>query len=256
MLTLARPFHIIAHRGASGYAPENTMAAFERAVAMGAVEVETDVCLTRDRRLLLLHDDTLERTTNGTGRPEDFTLAELRELDAGSWQDPRLSWDQSYKGERLITLDELLDRFGERLTYHIELKKPQEGLVAAVAEAISRRGLLRNVVVFGCEQEAELTDMLARVPDIRIAWAPEALLATEPSIAVERCARNGFAMIVLNAANQSSEVVAHAHALGIEARSSGIWSREAMVEAVKIGCNGMTINWPDWLIDYVHQHPA
>jgi len=83
-MTLAEPFRIIAHRGASGYAPENTMAAFERAVAMGATEVETDVAFTKDGRLLLFHDDTLERTTNGAGLPEDFTLAELLELDAGS----------------------------------------------------------------------------------------------------------------------------------------------------------------------------
>ena len=60
-MTLAEPFRIIAHRGASGYAPENTMVAFERAVVMGATEVETDVAFTKDGRLLLFHDDTLER---------------------------------------------------------------------------------------------------------------------------------------------------------------------------------------------------
>ena len=78
MTRLANPFRIIAHRGASGYAPENTMAAFERAVAMGATEVETDVAFTRDGKLLLFHDFTLERTTNGKGLPEDYTLAELK----------------------------------------------------------------------------------------------------------------------------------------------------------------------------------
>src|SRR5688572_3877757 len=123
-MQLAQPFHIIAHRGASGYAPENTMAAFRRAVEMGATEVETDVGFTSDGRLLLLHDDTLDRTTSGRGKPEDFTWAELQELDAGSWHDPRLSWDRDYRGERLICLDQLLDEFGSRLTYHIELKRP------------------------------------------------------------------------------------------------------------------------------------
>ena len=119
MTRLANPFRIIAHRGASGYAPENTMAAFERAVAMGATEVETDVAFTRDGKLLLFHDFTLERTTNGKGLPEDYTLAELKQLDAGSWRDPRLSWDRDYGGEKLIALEELLDRFGSSLTYHV-----------------------------------------------------------------------------------------------------------------------------------------
>ena len=86
---LASPFHIIAHRGASGYAPENTMASFRRAVDLGATEVETDVAFTRDGELLLFHDETLERTTNGNGLPEDHTLAQLLGLDAGSRHSPR-----------------------------------------------------------------------------------------------------------------------------------------------------------------------
>jgi len=251
MTALAHPFRIIAHRGASGYAPENTMAAFERAVAMGATEVETDVCLTADGKVLLLHDDTLDRTTNGTGLPEEHTLADLKQLDAGSWHDPRLSWDRDYAGERLITLDELLDRFGPRLTYHIELKKPQAGLVAKVAEAIGRRRLVENVFVFACEQQAELKEMMERAPGIRIAWAPEELLVSDPTGAVDRCAGNGFRMLTLNSRNQSAAIVDHAHTLGLEARSSGIANRDQMIAAAEIGCNGMTINWPDWLLDYV-----
>jgi glycerophosphoryl diester phosphodiesterase len=251
MVELAQPFHIIAHRGASGYAPENTMAAFERAVAMGANEVETDVCLTADGHLLLLHDDMLDRTTNGTGMPEDYELEYLKTLDAGSWHDPRLSWDRSYTGEPLITLDELLDRFGRRLTYHIELKKPQRGLVAKLADAIVRRELVDRVFVFAVEQEAQLKEVMERVAGIRIAWAPEKLLASDPLSAVERCALNGFRMVTLNSRNQSRDLVEHAHALGLEARSSGIASREQMIAAAELGCNGMTINWPDWLIDYV-----
>lgn len=253
MSVLATPFHVIAHRGASGYAPENTMAAFERAVAMGAGEVETDVSLTRDGHILLLHDDTLDRTTNGKGLADDFALAELKQLDAGSWHDPKLSWDRDYRGEKLITLDELLDRFGDSLTYHIELKKPQEGLVAAVANAIASRRLVDKVYVFAVEQGDALKQMLALLPGVRIAWAPETLLRENPERAVCACAENGFAMIVLNASNQSKPLVDLAHTLGLEARSSGISSREKMLAAAEIGCNGMTINWPDWLLDYVRQ---
>jgi glycerophosphoryl diester phosphodiesterase len=70
---------------------------------------------------------------------------------------------------------------------------------------------------------------------------------------VEQCAANGFAMITLNAANQSAELVKLAHSLGIEACSSGITTRERMIVAAQIGCNGMTINWPDWLIDHIKE---
>ncbi|MEM9047014.1 MAG: glycerophosphodiester phosphodiesterase family protein [Pseudomonadota bacterium] len=68
------------------------MAAFQRDVELGATEVKTDVTLTHDGPPLLFHDENLERTTNGSGWPEDYTLAELLELDAGSWHDPQLSW--------------------------------------------------------------------------------------------------------------------------------------------------------------------
>ena len=93
---------VIAHRGASGYAPENTLAAFQRAVELGAGFIETDLHLTRDARFVAIHDDTLERTTNGRGRVHDFTLAELRELDAGLW------FDRQFSGERIPTIEEIL----------------------------------------------------------------------------------------------------------------------------------------------------
>lgn len=254
MPKLASPFRIIAHRGASGYAPENTMAAFDRAVAMGATEVETDVAFTRDGKLLLFHDFTLERTTNGTGLPEDYALDELLRLDAGSWHDPRLSWDRDYAGEKLITLDQLLDRFSGALTYHVELKKPMDGLVEAVVAAIASRGLIDNCFLCSVENEMGLLEARRLAPGLRIAWAPEQLLRDDPRKAVERCAANGFAMITLNATNQSRELVDLAHSLGIEARSSGISDRQKMVAAAEIGCNGMTINWPDWLLDYVREN--
>lgn len=253
-MKLANPFRIIAHRGASGYAPENTMAAFRRAVEMGATEVETDVAFTRDGRLLLFHDETLERTTNGSGRPEDYTLAELLALDAGSWRDPRLSWDRDYAGEKLMTLEQLLDGFGRTLTYHLELKKPMAGLPEAVVAAVQARDLADRTFLFSIEDEAGLKRAKQIEPRLRIAWAPEALLRDAPRQAVERCAANGFSMITLNSRNQSREVVAYAHSLGLEARSSGISSRENMIAAAEIGCNGMTINWPDWLMEYVRQN--
>jgi len=94
---------VIAHRGASGTCPENTLASFRRAVAVGAAMIELDVQLTRDHAVVVIHDWTLDRTTSGSGRVEDMTLSEIRDLDAG------FSFDPSFAGLRVQTTAETLD---------------------------------------------------------------------------------------------------------------------------------------------------
>jgi glycerophosphoryl diester phosphodiesterase len=96
----------IAHRGASGHGPENTMAAFRLAVEMGAQMIETDLRLTRDAKIVAMHDATVNRTTNGRGNVDKMSFTELRGLDAGGWF---LSAEgKSFTGERVPTLDEIL----------------------------------------------------------------------------------------------------------------------------------------------------
>jgi glycerophosphoryl diester phosphodiesterase len=109
------PF-VIGHRGASGYAPENTMVSFERALALRADAIELDVHPTSDGELVVIHDATLERTTNGHGLVAQHALAQLRELDAGSWFDP------SFRDERIPALDEVLGWAKGRTKVVVELK--------------------------------------------------------------------------------------------------------------------------------------
>ena len=97
-------FDIIAHKGASGIAPENTIAAIQLALDMGVDMIEIDVRNTHDEEIVVIHDATLDRTTNGTGLVHDYTLEEIRELDAGSW-----FGDARYAGEKVPTLKEVLD---------------------------------------------------------------------------------------------------------------------------------------------------
>jgi glycerophosphoryl diester phosphodiesterase len=108
---------IIAHRGASGHAPENTLAAFERAVQLGAGFIETDIRLTRDARFVAIHDDTLDRTTNGRGAVNMHTVAELQELNAGHW------FDREFSGQYIPTLEEVLE-FGKKhdVVFYLEVK--------------------------------------------------------------------------------------------------------------------------------------
>ena len=103
---------VIAHRGFSGVAPENTLAAFRKAIDVGADMFELDVLLSQDEHVVVIHDDTLERTTNGTGKVIDHTLAELQALDAGSWFSPE------FAGEPIPTLEDALRLAkGEILVY-------------------------------------------------------------------------------------------------------------------------------------------
>lgn len=126
---------VIAHRGASGYAPENTLAAFRRAVALGANFIETDLQLSRDARFVAIHDESVERTTNGKGRVHDLTLADLRRLDAGSW------FGSEFAAEQIPTLEEILD-FSKKhdVVFYLELKPGgswggEHALVGALRES-------------------------------------------------------------------------------------------------------------------------
>lgn len=126
---------IIAHRGASARAPENTLAAFELAIEQGAHGIELDAKLTRDGQVVVLHDPTVDRTTDGSGRLKDFTLAALRELDAGS------SFDPHFAGERIPTLEEVFAAVGTRTIIDVELTNyasPGDALVEKVVELIRR----------------------------------------------------------------------------------------------------------------------
>jgi len=108
---------VIAHRGASGNAPENTLAAFRKAVALGASFIETDLQLSRDARFVAIHDATVNRTTNGQGAVHDMALADLRKLDAGSW------FGSEFAGERIPTLEEILE-FSKKndVVFYLEIK--------------------------------------------------------------------------------------------------------------------------------------
>jgi glycerophosphoryl diester phosphodiesterase len=126
---------VIAHRGASGNAPENTLAAFKKAVALGATFIETDLQLSRDARFVAIHDPTVNRTTNGQGAVHEMTLAELRRLDAGSW------FGSEFAGERIPTLQEILE-FSKKydVVFYLEIKPSgswggEQALVSALRES-------------------------------------------------------------------------------------------------------------------------
>lgn len=140
------PAHVlnIAHRGASKVAPPNTLAAFVKAVELGADGIEFDVHLSADGVPVVIHDFAVDATTDGHGRVADMTLAQLKALDAGS------RFDLAFAGERIPTLGEVLDAVGDRLLLNVELKSTSvrdNGLERAVIGQIERRGLSDRVLI-------------------------------------------------------------------------------------------------------------
>jgi glycerophosphoryl diester phosphodiesterase len=134
---------IIGHRGASGHAPENTLAAFKKAIALGAGFVETDLQLSRDARFVAIHDETVDRTTNGQGKVHDQTLAVLRKLDAGSW------FGSEFGGERIPTLEEILEFTKKNdVVFYLELKPSGSwGGEHALIGALRESGEVARVIV-------------------------------------------------------------------------------------------------------------
>ncbi|MFC0032633.1 glycerophosphodiester phosphodiesterase family protein [Micromonospora chaiyaphumensis] len=167
------PVATYAHRGSSGMAPENTAAAFERAIAEGADCIETDVQLSADGELVIIHDVTLPRTTDARlafadrapWNVHDFTLAELRKLDAGGW------YDDDFTGQHILTFDELLDLLGDRVGLNLELKSPaaNPGLAHTVAARLRRRRDRPRPLIVGSFDEQALRDFHAQLPDVPVA---------------------------------------------------------------------------------------
>ncbi|WP_084244082.1 glycerophosphodiester phosphodiesterase [Planomicrobium okeanokoites] len=142
---------IYAHRGCSGTYPENTLAAFKAAAELPITGVEIDVHLTKDREIVVIHDEKVNRTTDGKGYIKDMTLSEVRKLDAGSW------FSEEFAGEKIPTLDEVFDVF-EKTNHrlNIELKTdvfPYEGMVDKVLEAAEKRGFLHRVLISSFNHE-------------------------------------------------------------------------------------------------------
>ena len=119
---------VVAHRGFSGRFPENTAVAFNKALALDVEMIELDVHLAKDGSLIVIHDATVDRTSDGTGRVDALTLDEIKEMDAGTWFDP------AFKGERFLVLGEALDLIGDRVRLNVHVKAYDETRMAVVTQ--------------------------------------------------------------------------------------------------------------------------
>jgi glycerophosphoryl diester phosphodiesterase len=247
---LPDPFRVIAHRGASAYAPENTLPAFDRAFEVGASEVELDVQLSRDDALVLFHDRTLDEKTDLSGPVRDHAAEALRQADIGSWFDAlHPGAEERFAGTGLATLDELFGRFGARFHYHVEIKSAEEAIPPLLIERIAAHGLGERVIVtsFRDDQLRRTRALdeglsICRLLEKR-AGRPEAYLLARGDI--DDAVRERFDMVGVHVEDLDRELVGYAHDRGLEIRAWGIGGPEDVERVVATGANGLTVDWPD-----------
>ena len=233
-------FTVIAHRGASGYAPENSAAAFRIAHHMGVDDVELDVQLTVDGQLALCHDSSLQRYGYSGQAVEEMEWSELAALDMGSWFSPYF-----YSETRMWRLDDLFQSYGERFNYHVELKGSKLVLSEAVLDCINRFGLRDYCIVTSFQHEL-LTIMRELDSDIRLAWLiptiDDAALSVAEELALTQLCPEAI-LVDAEQVKRAREVVPGVRAWGINGDSLEI---ATLIErVVDSGCDGTTINWPD-----------
>ena len=116
----------VSHRGASGYAPEHTITSYQMGEKMHGDYIEIDLQMTKDGQLIAMHDEKVDRTTDGTGSVKDYTLEQIKQLDAGSWFNEKYPEyaEPEYEGLQVPTLEEVFQKFGKNASYYIETKSP------------------------------------------------------------------------------------------------------------------------------------
>lgn len=222
---------VIAHRGASGHLPENTLPAYELAVVQGADMIEIDLHRTRDGAIVVTHDEELAGL-GGRGEVGEATLSEVRALDAGH-------------GERVPVLEEVLDRFGARIAFNLELKRGTReeypGLEQAAWDEVARRSLAGRTL-FSSFYDPVLARLRAVAPAARLA-----LLVSRrwPARAVERAKTLGAEALNPEAPIVTPELIEEAHAAGLAVYVFTVDEEAEMRRLLGWGVDGLFTNLPD-----------
>ncbi len=241
---------VVAHRGNSAVAPQNTLAAFEAAWRAGADLIELDVQLTRDGHVVVIHDDTVDATTDGTGTVTDLTLAEVRALDAGSW------FSGAYAGQRVPTFAEVLDLLVRRpgTDLLLEIKGSwSTDQVRLVTGPITDAGLTDRVI--GQSFWPETVAAIAEAdPSMRrgllVFEVPEDLLGRCAELGVMTCNPYGPLLVA------DPGLVGRLHEAGIRVMVWTLDEPEHWAAAVALGVDAIITDRPDRLAGYLAPRPA
>ncbi|MFT9497801.1 glycerophosphodiester phosphodiesterase [Anaerosolibacter sp.] len=242
---MERP-HIFAHRGASGYAPENTMAAFRKALEMGADGIELDVHLSKDGHLIVCHDETLQRTTDGMGWIKDLTLEEIRKYDGGSW------FGEGFQGEKVPVLEEVLNLIQPtKVLLNVEIKNGiviYPGIERRVINLIRRYALEERTIISSFYHhslvESKKIDPLIKTGVLYVAgWV-------EPWEYARKLQADALHPAYHNI---DAAFVEGCKTHGIEINTYTVNEETDMKRLAGIGVTGIITNYPDKAISMVHQ---
>lgn len=234
-----RPY-VIGHRGASGEAPENTMASFELAVSQRADLIELDVQLTADGVLVVMHDFTVDRTTDGHGLVKDLTLAQVKALNAAA------RFAQAGEPHEVPTLDEVLEWAAGRIPVAIEIKSGPihyPGIESRVLEALARHGALASTVVISFDHS-----VILRVKQAEPGVATGVLYAGAPikPAALAIAARSDS--LLPHWADLTPEMVAAAHSRGLAISTWAVDGEDEMAWVLSMGVDAIATNYPGRLV--------
>jgi glycerophosphoryl diester phosphodiesterase len=217
-------FFTIGHRGVMGVEPENTLRSFVRADREGLDGIELDLHLSKDGALVVMHDETVDRTTDGSGAIKDFTLAELRQLDAG-------------QGERVPVFEEVLDAVPDR-PVQAEIKDVAAARV--LAEVLRERALLERVSVLSFHDEA-LWEVRQLLPEVRTVL----VAGRTGTDFVSRAQAVGARLVSLELRKLSLDVVERCHAADIEVMAWTVNTPRDLALARALGLDGAATDVPD-----------
>ena len=238
-------FTLIAHRGYSSRAPENTFFAFDLALREGFDNFELDAQITKDGQLVVFHDQTVDRVTNGSGEVDSFTLKEIQALDPAA----KFDGEGDFYGATIPTLDEFLGRYAGRAHPHLELKSREAELPEMVAEALKRHGWLdvagsETFAAPGLTVSSFWADQLyrskLRLPSVRHGWLVN--VVTEETVAIAE--KLGFDSVYPRAGTATPETVNHAYDRGLSVRGWGIGDDDDLARIYRSKAAGTTVNWP------------
>ncbi|NLP51641.1 glycerophosphodiester phosphodiesterase [Bacillus sp. RO1] len=245
----------VAHRGASGHAPEHTITSYKMGEEMHGDYIEVDLQMTKDGQLIAMHDETLDRTTNGNGQVKDHTLEEIKNLDAGSWFNEKYpeKANPAYVGLKVPTLEEVFQKFGKNANYYIETKSPEvyPGMEEALLELVNKYGVDKDKLLVQSFSPASLTKMNQIDPSVKLVqlmWytSPAAISDAELQ-AVKKYAIG----IGPNSSMIDQEYVQKAVKNGLEIHPYTVNEKEDMKELIEWGVTGIFTNFPDRLHEVI-----
>lgn len=237
---------IVAHRGASGSSPENTMAAFRKAVQAGADMIELDVRLTKDFHLVVHHDRNVRRTTNGKGNIWDLTLEQLRTLDAGSWFSPK------FQRERIPTLREVMEfLLPTRVNLNIEVKtdgdpRKRTHFEECVILIILEKRFEERALVSSFDHKF-LKHMHSLFPTIKTGalYHPVRDVRKKPSTL---CQRIGASAFICSRTQLRRRMIDDVRAHGLILASYGVNTPQDFDTIVDLGVDAVVTDWPDKMV--------